>query len=156
MIKILDSFASNFQKGGIPFLIFIGVIGYAIIRVTKSILPDTLNADEQAQKEIQEAVSNQTGVKNAVTTHDKIIADQLFTACDGLFKQNDTMISLSKNFTSATVTKRIFSAYGVRPVSILWFAGEKKNLVSAIMDKYVASSEVGKIYSKIFKNANLY
>lgn len=155
MTKILDSFASNFQKGGIPFLVFIACLAYAGIRLFKAVLPDDLSADAQADKEIQESVSNQVGVKDAITTQDKIIADRLHTACDGLFKQNDTMLELLKSFNSATVTKRIFAAYGIRPVSILWFEPEKKNLVSAIMDKYVQTSDIGKAYTKVFRNANL-
>lgn len=155
MIKILDSFASNFQKGGIPFLIFIGVLGYVFLRLFKAIMPDDLSADAQAEKEIQEAVKNQSGVKDAITTQDRLIADRLHTACDGIFKQNDDMLEIAKSILSATQTKRIFAAYGTRPVSILWFAPENKNLVSAIMDKYVSSSDVGKVYTKLFKSANL-
>lgn len=156
MTKILDSFARNFQRGGIPFLVFLGIIGYILWRIWEGIVPEDLSADEKAEKDVLDAITNQKDVKNLVSTHDKLIANNVYDACNSIYTKDSTLMELSKSFTSASVTKRIYSAYGQREISVLWFSPVKKNLVSSVMDHLSTSSETGKAWIKIFKLANLY
>ncbi|AXH78171.1 MAG: structural protein [Bacteriophage sp.] len=153
-MKILNNFADNFQKGGIPFLIFIGVVGYLIFKMLERLLPDALSVDEKAKKEVIDAVGNQTGVKDNITTQDKIVASKLHSALDGFFKDTTAMEECLQYFTSALITKRVYVAYGTRDHSILWFSSVKMNLVEAISKKYIGT-DVAKKFTKVFKNANL-
>lgn len=154
-MKFLNNFADNFQKGGIPFLIFIGVIGYIIARMLSAILPDFETVEEKAKNEVINAIGKQPNITNGITTENKMVANRLHLLCDGFFKDEGAMMEQSKYFISATITKRVYVAYGVRPVSELWFEPKKMDLITAIFAKFGQSSEVGKTYSKIFERANL-
>ncbi|ASQ41217.1 structural protein [Flavobacterium phage FLiP] len=157
-MKILDKFAVNFQRGGIPFLIFIAVGAFALYKIVKSIIPKEQSPEEMAHEEIQESVSNQVGVKDKITTQDKIIANRIYELCNTFWTKFNSaeMLKCAEYFTSATVTKRVFSAYGVREISHLWFSGDKKNLVETIQGgQWGVDSPVRVKFDKIFKNANL-